>query len=202
MGCLSVARRVTTCPVFPGAQAGCGHGLLTQVQEPMASPRAGAVCLVLEWRSERLLPEGTTESQWLQASARTACALMGLQPVGPGPHVAATHTLVADACQRPREILNFEAPSWRCSGKLSLLHNHPLLPKSECGVHPVGSASGWPSVRSLPLGGGSVHVSLPAGFVLESSPVYQRTCFISLSQLLRWSCVTEGSSVVFSVPLD
>lgn len=45
-------------------------------------------------------------------------------------------------------------------------------------------------------------MSLPAGFVLESSPVYKRTCFIFLSQLLRWSCVTEGSSVVFSAPLD
>lgn len=98
MGCLSVARRVTTCPVFPGARAGRGHGLLTCVQEPLATPRAGAKCLVLERRSGRLLAEGTTEDQRLQASALTTCASTGLQTTSRGPRMAAVHTLVRDAC--------------------------------------------------------------------------------------------------------
>lgn len=137
------------------------------------------------------------------------CAVMGLGPGSWRGHIVhpgswhgpkCTPRLVSDACRRPRGVPNFGVSSWPCGGELpSCITLAPDLPSQS--VACTLWAQPGPAPCSLAAAGWeSTHVSL--GFVLGSPPVCGRTCFTPPSVLLRWSRVTEGSSVVFSEPLD
>lgn len=153
-------------PCFLECVAGCGRGLLTQVQEPMATPRAGATGLVRERRSGRLLTEGTTEDQlcpddlcldgpgswvlvWPQCTPRVLAWASVYTPVGLWRLLKAAGN---------SELWS----SWAGRWEASLLH-HPRPLIFQTGVHAVSTlwAQPGPAQCSWAAAGWGVSTGVP-----------------------------------------
>lgn len=119
---------------------------------------------------------------------------------GPGMGHSAHPGWSLTPAEGPGEFRTLELLPGRAVGSFPPASPSPLIFQARAWRAPCGLSQGRPRVPWLRLGGESAHVSL--GFVLGSPPVCGRTCFTPPSVLLRWSRVTEGSSVVFSEPLD
>lgn len=190
---------MTACPAFPRV-----WGLLRS-RAPYSGPGAHGITqgrglgLVLEWRSGRLLTLGTAEDRLgpddLCRDGPGSWVLAWATVYTPGPgvgHSAHPRWSVTPA-QGPGEFRTLELLP-------GLLHHpRPRSSKLECGVHLVGSARAGPC--SLAAAGWGVRARVPWVCVGISSCLWEN-CFTPPSVLLRWSRVTEGSSVVFREPLD